>query len=199
MIDAGILDGDYVVVRRQQDARNGDIVVALAGEDEARRRGDGQAVLPRERPHPAAARERRARADLRAARPGPRQGDRRLPAVVSEEAARSQPLARPGAAALVRGVSLECLVCGEFVLRLPDGSVFCPECGCVARGSAAEAPGYNGRCRPGDRGLASGSARGKSGHRRAGRWGNPRRRKPTESGTERRPPPATRSLRRRRR
>ena len=31
-------------------------------------------------------------------------------------------------------------------------------------------------------------ARGKSGHRRAGRWGNPRRRKPMESGTERRPP-----------
>jgi repressor LexA len=35
MIQAGILDGDIVVVRRQQDARNGDIVVALAGEDEA--------------------------------------------------------------------------------------------------------------------------------------------------------------------
>ena len=35
--------------------------------------------------------------------------------------------------------------------------------------------------------------RGKSGHHRAGRWGNPRRRKPTESGTERRPPPATHS------
>ena len=35
MIQAGILDGDYVVVRRQQDARNGDIVVALAGEDES--------------------------------------------------------------------------------------------------------------------------------------------------------------------
>ena len=34
MIDAGILDGDIVVVRRQQDARNGDIVVALAGDDE---------------------------------------------------------------------------------------------------------------------------------------------------------------------
>ena len=34
MIDAGILDGDYVVVRRQQDARDGDIVAALAGEDE---------------------------------------------------------------------------------------------------------------------------------------------------------------------
>jgi repressor LexA len=34
MIQAGILDGDYVVVRKQQDARNGDVVVALAGEDE---------------------------------------------------------------------------------------------------------------------------------------------------------------------
>jgi repressor LexA len=35
MQEAGILEGDYVVVRRQQDARNGDIVVALAGDDEA--------------------------------------------------------------------------------------------------------------------------------------------------------------------
>jgi repressor LexA len=35
MIEAGILEGDYVVVQRQQTARNGDIVVALAGEDEA--------------------------------------------------------------------------------------------------------------------------------------------------------------------
>jgi repressor LexA len=34
MIEAGILDGDIVVVRRQPDARNGDIVVALVGEDE---------------------------------------------------------------------------------------------------------------------------------------------------------------------
>jgi repressor LexA len=35
MIEAGILEGDYVVVHRQQTARDGDIVVALAGEDEA--------------------------------------------------------------------------------------------------------------------------------------------------------------------
>jgi repressor LexA len=35
MIDAGILDGDIVVVQRREDARNGDIVVALAGEDES--------------------------------------------------------------------------------------------------------------------------------------------------------------------
>jgi repressor LexA len=35
MVGAGILEGDYVVVRRQQDARNGDIVVALVGDDES--------------------------------------------------------------------------------------------------------------------------------------------------------------------
>jgi repressor LexA len=35
MINAGILDGDIVVVRRQETAQNGDIVVALAGDDEA--------------------------------------------------------------------------------------------------------------------------------------------------------------------
>ena len=35
MINAGILDGDLLVVRSQQDARNGDIVVALVGDDEA--------------------------------------------------------------------------------------------------------------------------------------------------------------------
>jgi repressor LexA len=34
MINAGILDGDIVVVHRQPDARNGEIVVALAGQDE---------------------------------------------------------------------------------------------------------------------------------------------------------------------
>ena len=34
MIQAGILDGDVVVVERQQSASNGEIVVALAGDDE---------------------------------------------------------------------------------------------------------------------------------------------------------------------
>ncbi len=33
MIEAGILDGDVVVVRRQDDARAGDVVVALVGDD----------------------------------------------------------------------------------------------------------------------------------------------------------------------
>ena len=35
MIDAGILDGDLVVVRGSETAANGDIVVALVGDDEA--------------------------------------------------------------------------------------------------------------------------------------------------------------------
>jgi repressor LexA len=35
MIDAGILDGDILVVQRAQEARNGEIVVALAGDDES--------------------------------------------------------------------------------------------------------------------------------------------------------------------
>ena len=39
--------------------------------------------------------------------------------------------------ALLRGASLECLVCGEFVLRHAGGAIECPECGCELRGTAA--------------------------------------------------------------
>jgi repressor LexA len=35
MIEAGILDGDYVIVRQQSSADNGDIVVAMTEDDEA--------------------------------------------------------------------------------------------------------------------------------------------------------------------
>jgi hypothetical protein len=54
--------------------------------------------------------------------------------------------------ALVRGVSLECPVCGEFVVRLPRGGIFCPECGsgvdvgeqCAGAGGRRETVhGYN--------------------------------------------------------
>ncbi len=31
--------------------------------------------------------------------------------------------------ALLRGASLECLACGEFVMHARAGVVFCPECG----------------------------------------------------------------------
>ena len=35
MIEAGILDGDIVVVCKQDHARDGDVVVALVGDDQA--------------------------------------------------------------------------------------------------------------------------------------------------------------------
>jgi repressor LexA len=41
MIQAGIMSGDYVVVRRQQTAASGDVVAALVGEDE----GAGEATV----------------------------------------------------------------------------------------------------------------------------------------------------------
>ncbi len=47
---------------------------------------------------------------------------------------------------LIRGASLECLVCGEFVMHGEGGAVFCPECGsqlgdelALAAGSIADA------------------------------------------------------------
>ena len=49
MVDAGIYDGDYVVVRQQPEADNGDVVVAGIGDDEATvktySRKDGRVVL----------------------------------------------------------------------------------------------------------------------------------------------------------
>lgn len=35
MIEAGILDGDYVIVKKSQTADNGEIVVAMTEDDEA--------------------------------------------------------------------------------------------------------------------------------------------------------------------
>ena len=39
--------------------------------------------------------------------------------------------------ALLRGASLECLVCGEFVQHRAGGTIACAECGCVLRAEAA--------------------------------------------------------------
>ena len=43
--------------------------------------------------------------------------------------------------ALLRGASLECLVCGEFVMHGRGGCVFCPECGSVLGDEEAAAAG----------------------------------------------------------
>lgn len=49
MIEAGILDGDLVIVRQQPDANDGDVVIAMVDGDEATcktfRRRDGRVVL----------------------------------------------------------------------------------------------------------------------------------------------------------
>jgi Zn finger protein HypA/HybF involved in hydrogenase expression len=42
-------------------------------------------------------------------------------------------------AALLRGASLECLTCSEFVMHARAGGIFCPECGGqLADGDAIE-------------------------------------------------------------
>lgn len=54
MIDAGILNGDYVVIRRQDHARDGEIIAALIDGEEATvkrlRRADGKVMLISENP-----------------------------------------------------------------------------------------------------------------------------------------------------
>ncbi len=55
MIDAGILDEDYVIIRKQPVARDGDIVVAMVDRTEAtlkrfKRRGEDQVALIPENP-----------------------------------------------------------------------------------------------------------------------------------------------------
>jgi repressor LexA len=53
MIDAAIMDGDWVAVRKQPDAENGEIVVAMINDDatvKTLRRADGQVWLMPQNP-----------------------------------------------------------------------------------------------------------------------------------------------------
>jgi uncharacterized Zn finger protein (UPF0148 family) len=52
-------------------------------------------------------------------------------------------------AALVRGASLECLVCGEFVLHRRDGTIECPECGTALRAEGLAASGLHSEVQAG--------------------------------------------------
>ena len=66
------------------------------------------------------------------------------------DAANVEPLARTldqELAALLRGASLECLVCGEFVMHARQGVVFCPECGSQLGDEAALAAEDPGQLR----------------------------------------------------
>ena len=97
MIEAGILDGDIVVVRRQDTARNGEIVVALAGDDESADEATvktfyREADRVRLQPENAALEPIYARHVQH-----PRQGRRRLPHPAMTELLSSPPHARAGA------------------------------------------------------------------------------------------------------
>ena len=116
MIDAGILDGDTLVVQRTQDARNGEIVVALVGDDEAADEATVKTFYRENGRDPPAARERRARADLRRPRPDPRQVTGVFRSLWWSSSPPSTGRSTRSSPALARGASLECLVCGEFLL-----------------------------------------------------------------------------------
>ena len=51
--------------------------------------------------------------------------------------------------ALLRGASLECLACGEFVMHARAGVVFCPECGSQLATEDALAPQLDAESRAG--------------------------------------------------
>ena len=42
--------------------------------------------------------------------------------------------------AIMRGASLECLVCGEFVMHAEGGALLCPECGSGLRDDVVVEP-----------------------------------------------------------
>jgi hypothetical protein len=58
--------------------------------------------------------------------------------------------------ALLRGASLECLVCGEFVMHARAGVVFCPECGSQLGDAAALAAEGPAQLRPLEFGTQAG-------------------------------------------
>ena len=139
MVDAGILDGDVVVVRRQQDARDGEIVVALAGDDETADeatvktfyRENGRIRLQPENAslEPIYARHVQVLGRVRrVAWLRPRRATCRLGRRGSGNVAPLNRTLEQELLALLRGVSLECPACGEFVMHARD-SIFCPECG----------------------------------------------------------------------
>ena len=53
--------------------------------------------------------------------------------------------------ALLRGASLECLACGEIVMHLPQGGIFCPECGSGLDTNVAAEPARGDLSRSGGR------------------------------------------------
>ena len=129
MIEAGILDGDIVVVRKQADARDGEIVVALVGDDES---ADEATVKTFYRERDGRIRLQPENAALEPLYPehveilGKVTGVFR--SLVSDRSTvRSTGRSTRSSPRSCAASSLECLVCGEFVLHV-RGALACPEC-----------------------------------------------------------------------
>ena len=142
MIDAGILDGDTLVVQRHHDARNGEIVVALAGDDESAdeatvkrffRDATAASACSRRTPRssPSTPTTSRSSAACRGV-PEPLMA-RRVPHPHARPGARrARPRRQPGVPGLRR------------VHAAPPRAIACPECGTLlatARRTGARAPG----------------------------------------------------------
>ena len=129
MIEAGILEGDYVVVQRQQTAKDGDIVVALAGQDEATDEATVKRFFRESGRVPAAARELHHEAAL------PWSTSASCKVVSSGGSAEvTMEAVTPSTAPSTRSSWRSCAApawsawCGEFVLH-KDGAAVCAECG----------------------------------------------------------------------
>ena len=170
MINAGILDGDLVVVQRAQDARNGEIVVALAGDDESADEATVKRFFRENGPRPAAAGERRPRADLRGSTSRSSAASRECSARC-ELGRSSPPDARAGAAgAAPRREPRVPRLRRVRAARGRDDHLSRSATRACARRSRRKAAAT---IRHAGRVTAGLTARGKSGHRRAGRWGDP--------------------------
>ena len=127
MINAGILDGDILVVQRAQDARDGEIVVALVGDDEFAdeatvktfyREGNRVRLQPEnDSLEPIYADFVQILGTVTGSLQDPLMTVAFLNRTLDQELA-----------AIARGASFECLVCGEFLLERPVAHA-CLECG----------------------------------------------------------------------
>ena len=209
MVDAGILEGDFVVVRPADDADNGEIVVALVGDEEATVKR-----FFREKDHVRLQPENKAMKPIRTRdatvlgrvvgvfggsrerhRSSHRDRDRarrsraiRQRGCSSRRGRRSRTWSSaPGRTSRLRGRA-ECPVCAES-----SDAAGCTSCGSEL--SLAQRPAHRSETVPRDRasrvplarelGSRGGAClRGKSGHHRARRWVTPTRGNPRESATE---------------
>ena len=133
MRDAGILEGDYVVVSEADDADNGQIVVALIEDEATVKRFYREKDRVRLQPANKAYKPIRTR-DAKSARPGRRrlqEGLRMGALATRERAIAERPQADPHASRLFepRGATLEDSILAVWQELVAEGRADCPVCG----------------------------------------------------------------------